>query len=106
MTYLPLAGAIILMLLPRNDDLFRWFALAITFANFVLSLITTIGFDRNAKGYQYSETVDNWIPSIGSHYHMGVDGVSVLMVQLDGLLFFLAVIASWRAIIPACANIL
>ena len=98
MTYLPLAGAIILMLLPRNDNLFRWFALAVTFANFVLSLITTIGFDRNAKGYQYSETVDNWIPSIGSHYHMGVDGVSVLMVQLDGLLFLLAVIASWKSI--------
>jgi NADH-quinone oxidoreductase subunit M len=98
MTYLPLVGALILMVLPRNDNLFRWFSLGLTFINFVLSLYTTIGFDRNAKGYQYEETISGWIPSIGSKYHMGVDGVSVLMVQLDGLLFFLAIIASWKPI--------
>lgn len=98
MTYLPLAGALILMVLPRNDNLFRWFTLGLTFINFVLSLITTIGFDRNASGYQYEEKISGWIPSIGSQYHMGVDGVSVLMVQLDGLLFFLAIIASWNPI--------
>lgn len=99
MTYLPLLGAIVLMFLPRNDNLFRWFTLALTFINFIISLAVTLGFDRNSTSqYQYVERVDNWIPSIGSHYHMGVDGVSVLMVQLDGLLFFLAVIASWKPI--------
>ncbi len=98
MTYLPLVGALVLMVLPRNDNLFRWFALAITLVNFVLSLVVTLGFDRNARGYQYEEYFKDWISAIGSNYHMGVDGVSVLMIQLNGLLFVLAVIASWKSI--------
>jgi NADH-quinone oxidoreductase subunit M len=98
MTYLPLIGAVLIMVMPRNDNLIRVMALVITLINFALSLITTIGFDRNATGYQYEEYFKDWIPSIGSGYHMGVDGVSVLMVQLNGLLFVLAVIASWKPI--------
>src|SRR4051794_27490672 len=98
MTYLPLIGAVILMVVPKNDNLIRWIALLVTLANFVLSLITTVGFDRNIKGYQYEEYFKDWIPTIGTGYHMGVDGVSVLMVVLNGLLFVLAVIASWKSI--------
>lgn len=98
MTYLPLIGAVLVMLAPRNDNLIRGIALVTTLVIFALSLVTTIGFDRNAKGYQYEEYLRGWIPSIGSGYHMGVDGVSVLMVQLNGLLFVIAIIASWKPI--------
>lgn len=97
-TYIPLAGAVLIAIVPtKNADVFRWLALLTTFANFVLCLIVTLGFDRNAKGYQYQEQT-SWIGAIGAGYHMGVDGVSVLMVMLDGLLFMLAILASWNSI--------
>ena len=44
MTYLPLIGAVILMVVPKNDNLIRYIALLVTLANFVLSLITIIGY--------------------------------------------------------------
>ncbi len=98
MTFLPLVGAVIIAILPtRNANAYRWVALLITAANFGLSLYTTFNFTRGQGGYQNVERTD-WISSIGANYHMGVDGVSILMVQLDGLLFLIAVLASWHAI--------
>jgi NADH-quinone oxidoreductase subunit M len=97
MTYLPLAGAVLILLAPKNNDIIRGIALVTTFANFIVSLIITIGFDRSLTGYQFTEKAD-WIPGLGATYHMGVDGVSVLMLLLDGILFFLAIIASWKPI--------
>ncbi len=99
MTYLPLIGAVLIMIVPRrNDNLIRSIALLTSLIIFALSLYVTYNFDRNAKGYQQEEYLSGWIPSIGSGYHMGVDGVSVLMVQLNGLLFVAAIIASWKPI--------
>ncbi|MBN9388534.1 MAG: NADH-quinone oxidoreductase subunit M [Chloroflexi bacterium] len=98
MTYIPLIGAVIIAVLPtKNPNVFRWVALLTTLVNFGLSLYTTLSFNRGQPGYQFEEKA-NWIQPIGAGYHMGVDGVSVLMVQLNGLLFVLAVLASWFSI--------
>ncbi len=98
MTFLPLLGAIFIAVLPtRNPNAYRMVALLTTALNFGLSLYTTLAFNRGAAGYQFEEKTD-WIGSIGAGYHMGVDGVSILMVQLDGLLFLIAVLASWKPI--------
>src|SRR5207244_2182264 len=40
----------------------------------------------------------DWIPSIGAHYHVGIDGISLLMVMLTSVMGFLAVLSSWNAI--------
>ncbi|HEX2916423.1 MAG TPA: NADH-quinone oxidoreductase subunit M [Chloroflexia bacterium] len=98
MTYIPLIGAVIIAVLPtRNPNAFRWVALLTTAINFGLSVYTTLMFNRGAPGYQFEEK-SSWIGSIGANYHMGVDGVSILMVLLDGLLFLVAILASWKAI--------
>lgn len=98
MTFLPLVGAVLIAVMPtKNANAYRWTALLFTAVNFGLSLYTTYFFNRGQQGYQYEENT-SWISSIGSNYHMGVDGVSILMVQLDGLLFVIAVLASWSAI--------
>ena len=98
MTFIPLIGAVLILILPtKNANAYRWVALITTGINFVLSVVTTLGFTQGQGGYQYEEKA-SWISSIGANYHMGVDGVSVLMVQLDGLLFLIAVLASWSPI--------
>jgi NADH-quinone oxidoreductase subunit M len=94
--FLPLLGGILLLLLPReNKQVIRLWALLFTGVTLALTLALLAGFDRNATGIQFEERFA-WIPAIGIQYLVGVDGLSLPMVVLTGLLTFLAVIASWR----------
>src|SRR5438034_4192567 len=46
-------------------------------------------------GFQFLE-LGNWIPSLGIHYHLGVDGLSLPLIVLTALLSLLSVAYSWR----------
>ncbi|HEX2988202.1 MAG TPA: NuoM family protein [Chloroflexota bacterium] len=91
--FLPLAAAAVVLLAPRGWS--RWIALAGSLAVFGLSLAAFAAFDRAAPGYQLVEKV-NWIPQYGVSYFLAVDGISLPMVVLTGLLTLVAVLASWR----------
>ena len=60
-----------------------------------LSGLLFAGFDRAASGLQFVEKAI-WIPQWGVSYFLGVDGISLPMVILTGLLAFVAVLVSWR----------
>ncbi len=47
--------------------------------------------------YQFRETYD-WIPSIGAHYSLGIDGISLLLVMLTTVLGAISILSSWSAI--------
>ena len=78
-TLIPLAGALLLLLLPRRDRDLRVFALVISLLTFVLSLHLPVHFHRVQAGFQY-ELDKAWIPTPNIHYHMGIDGISVWLV--------------------------
>jgi NADH-quinone oxidoreductase subunit M len=59
-------------------------------------VLVAVFFDRT-KDFQFVEKVD-WIPSLGASYHLGIDGYSLLLVVMTGLIGFLAVLSSWNAI--------
>ena len=40
----------------------------------------------------------DWIPALGVHYHIGIDGISLLLIMLTTLMGFIAVLCSWNAI--------
>ena len=40
----------------------------------------------------------SWIPSIGASYHLGIDGLGLLLVMLTTVLGFLSILSSWNAI--------
>ena len=48
-------------------------------------------------GFQFEERAD-WIPALGAHYHIGIDGISLLLVMLTTLMGFIAILCSWNAI--------
>ncbi|HIE54545.1 MAG TPA: hypothetical protein EYP90_05095 [Chromatiaceae bacterium] len=102
-TFLPLAGALIILLIGRHEDEAvvaknaRYMALWTSFVTFVVSLFLWTGFDRNSADFQFVERVD-WIPAFNISYHMGVDGISMMFVLLSTLLTPLCVLASWNAI--------
>ena len=96
--FLPLAGAIAVMLLPKeNKNLIRWAANLIAFAGFLVSVPLWFWFDRENGDFQFVERVE-WIPSIGASFALGIDGISLLLILLTTVLGFLAVLSSWTAI--------
>jgi NADH-quinone oxidoreductase subunit M len=94
--FFPLAGALALMAL-KKDSTIKWVANLWSLAGFLLSLPLVLWFDKDAAGFQFQEKAA-WIPSIGATYHLGIDGISFLLVMLTTLLGFLSVLCSWNAI--------
>jgi NADH-quinone oxidoreductase subunit M len=97
-TFLPLLGAIFLLFVPRERESFhRNFTLALTLAVFILSLPVFFQFDASSAAFQFEEKAD-WFPSLGISYHLGVDGISLLMVMLTTFLTPIVILSSWTAI--------
>ncbi|HZU33169.1 MAG TPA: NADH-quinone oxidoreductase subunit M [Candidatus Angelobacter sp.] len=95
-TFLPAIGAVLLMLMPRNDKTLRWAALIISLATFVVSLYLPMHFDHGATGFQF-QVNHNWIGQT-IHYHLGADGISMWLVILTTFLVPLSVLVSWKSI--------
>ena len=93
-TFLPLAGALVLVLFPRRDAAIRWFALGVSLITFAASLRLPLGFE-NRPGFQF-EVDHAWIASPNIHYHLGVDGLSLWLVVMTAFLVPLSVLISWK----------
>jgi len=96
--FTPLAGLAVLLFLPgRNKDLIRVWANVAALAGFAVSLPLVWRFQRGLGGFQFEERAD-WIPSLGAHYHIGIDGISLLLLMLTTLMGFVAMLCSWSAV--------
>ena len=95
-TLLPVAGALVIIMVPKEKDrLVRALGILFTGAALVLSVAIAIGFDYGKPGLQYVLDV-SWIPSIGARYHVGIDGISMPLYVLTFVLSFLCAIYTWR----------
>ena len=89
---LPAAGAAVVALVPRGrDGAARTVAIVTTLAVAVLSIVVLVGFDAAEAGFQLGERYA-WIDDFGIAWNLGVDGISLFLVVLTGLLFPIAVI--------------
>ena len=93
----PLVGAVLVALAPDRGKLSNWIALLTALATFGLTLHLPAHFGIHHSGFQF---VINrpWIESPAIFYHVGVDGLSLWLVVLTGLLAPIGVLASWNAI--------
>ena len=95
--FTPIVGTLILFLIPSsNTTAVRWWANIVAFIGFLVSLPLVFQFDRT-KDFQFEEKA-SWIPSIGASYHLGIDGLGLLLVMLTTVVGFIAILASWTAI--------
>ncbi len=98
--FLPLAGALFILLLRGDDEAVRknarWAALWTTLITFFVSVFLVTGFDRSQSGFQF---VENY-PWLGGaiRYHLGIDGISLPFVILTTFVMPIAILASFRAI--------
>src|SRR6516164_5185345 len=79
---LPLAGS--LALLPLRDRQHLWIrriSLAVGLLEFVLSFIPVYSIPPGSSGLKFEEFVA-WIPQLNINYHVGVDGISIFLIQI------------------------
>jgi len=100
-TYLPLAGALLAMILFRKESvtMIQRYTTAVAGLTFALSIPLWFTFDRSASSplFQFRETAE-WIPSIGVRYEFGIDGIALLLILLTNLISLIAVYSSFSAI--------
>src|SRR6202041_1085451 len=98
--FTPLIGAILMLFIPRERaDLHRWMGNLFGFLGLLVSLPLIWRFQSGAGAPQF-QFVENasWIPSVGAHFTLGIDGLSFLMVMLTTVLGAIAILSSWSAI--------
>jgi NADH-quinone oxidoreductase subunit M len=91
----PLVGALIIMALPKKrHTAIKVTAAATSFISCLASIYAFFAYDHTLGGIQFEEQV-RWIPSLGVSYHIGVDGISLPLVLLTGVIIFSGVLISW-----------
>jgi NADH-quinone oxidoreductase subunit M len=97
-TFLPALGAVLIGLIPRGRSApLKGAACAVTVATFLVSLPLFTRFDATTAHYQFVEQ-RAWMPSLGISYHLGIDGISLLLVLLTTFLMPLTMLSAWHAI--------
>ena len=81
----------------KNAPLARMLALVGSVLGFLVTLPLYTGFDATTSNMQFVELHD-WIRRFNIHYHLGVDGISMLFVLLNSFFTVIVVIAGWKVI--------
>ncbi len=93
--FLPLAVGLVLLALPRlPDPAIRWTWVAVSAVDLALVVALWIGYDPSS-GIGYETDVE-WIPTVSSGYHIGVDGMSLPLLAMTCVLFLACAIFSLR----------
>ena len=106
-TFLPLLTGLLLLIaggMARTlgteglpDTLWRSIATGSMVLTFLLSLQLFARFDPTYTGFQFIEHLP-WMPELGIHYHVGIDGISLFLVVLTTFLMPIVMVASWKDI--------
>ncbi len=97
--FIPLVGMVVLAFVKgENVRFIRIFTLLVTIVDFVVSVILFIDFQSFTTGMQFVVQKD-WIKALGIQYHLGVDGISLLLVMLTTFLGPIVILSTWNAIV-------
>jgi NADH-quinone oxidoreductase subunit M len=99
-TFIPALGALALVLIPGTEARqHKAFTFAVSLLTFFISLGLWFGFDASpgAPEFQFEQFVP-WVSSIGMGYHVGLDGVALLLVMLTTALTPIVVLSTWGAV--------
>jgi NADH-quinone oxidoreductase subunit M len=100
LTFFPLVGVLVLLFLPGdNKSAIRWTALGTSLVTFVISLWVLGQFNASDVNLQLVAkydwiVVDRW----NIQYHLGLDGLSILLVLLTAFLTPISILSTWTAV--------
>ena len=92
-----LAGVLVLWAGDRRPMLIRWLALGGAILGFLVTIPLWTRFNLDTSAMQFVE-LRPWIERFNIHYHLGVDGISLIFVLLNSFITILVVIAGWTVI--------
>jgi NADH-quinone oxidoreductase subunit M len=96
LTAVPLIGGLgILGLSTQNKNIARNMALTFSLIALALTFVLWHRFNPASGELQFQE-LHSWIPSIGVQYHLGIDGLGLLMLLLSAIVVPMAIAASWQ----------
>lgn len=95
--FFPLVGMVLLLFAPSNNKVLQKIGTTTTMISFVLSVIMFVKFQAGVAGYQFVEKCD-WISGYGIQYHLGVDGMSMLLMVLTTLLTWVSLVSSAESV--------
>lgn len=91
----PFAAFLVTLLIPeRQAKLVKTVNAVAALVAFVLTLVVWIQYDKGAGGYQMVDDVP-WVPDFGIRYTVGVDGIGVVLVLLNSIVFLTGVLSMW-----------
>ncbi len=90
----PIVGAGVVMVIPRRA-LAKWVALAVALVALAVTAVIAVGFDPGGQQYQFVESRP-WIPSFGTGYTLGVDGIALALIVLTAVLVPILIVAGWN----------
>ncbi len=97
LVFTPLAGAVVVAFVNGRAHITRWLGFLSSLLTLALAIWMFLRFSPGVAGMQMEERAP-WIPPLGISYHLGVDGVSVLLVALTAVIFPLALLSSWESV--------
>jgi NADH-quinone oxidoreductase subunit M len=98
--WLPIVGGALVLLVASNDKqapLARMMSLVISLVTFVASIPLYMRFDSSIATMQYEKNLA-WIDAFNIRYHIGIDGISLLLVLLTTFTTIIVIIAGWQVI--------
>lgn len=97
--WLPIVGGVFIFLSgdDANPNVSRYLALFTVLLTMLICIPLVHGFDLNTYTMQYLEEIQ-WIPSLGIHYSLGVDGLSLLLITLSIFTNLIVILATWNSI--------
>ncbi len=97
--WVPLVAGIVVMATgsDRHAATARWLALIGAVLGLLVALPLWSQFDPAAHGFQFQEQAP-WIPALNINYHLGIDGISLLLILLNSFTTVLVVLAGWKVI--------
>lgn len=94
--FLPLLGALALLAVPKKDEeTAKQLALLTAVASLFLAVVAAFRFEYGDAGSLQFGTKLSWIPTIGSNYEIGIDGISLPMLVLSAAIVVLSIVYSW-----------
>ena len=97
--WLPIIGGVFVFLTgdDNNPNVSRYLSLFTVLLTLLICIPLVAGFDTNTLGMQYIEDVA-WMPALGIHYSLGIDGLSLLLIVLSTFTNLIVILSTWDSI--------
>ena len=86
--WIPIISGLLILFYNNKHSYLNMINISINLFVFILSILLLVSFNKNISDFQFIENF-NWIPSLNIFYYLGVDAISVLLIVLNTLIFFI-----------------